>query len=78
MEDMLDTVTTVPLTPSPSGILTFWEAMLQEQDRVEAARMAAKRSGDPLWAVVLILVGSALSVGVGAFIITLAANGAIG
>lgn len=72
-KDALETVTTVPLTTDAAnllGPLTFWEAVLAEEYRTQPAVVDAKRSGDPLWATVLLLLGSLLLVGAGAFCIT--------
>jgi hypothetical protein len=75
MDDLLDTVTTVPLVTAETAQLerpnhfSFWEAVLR--DVAEQPQSAAKRPGDPIWAVVLVLAGSLALVGAGAFLITI-------
>lgn len=64
MTDLIETVTTVPLTPS-AGPSAFWEGVLQE-----APHLDAKPTGAFTWATVLLLLGAFLSVGAGAFLIT--------
>jgi hypothetical protein len=67
--DILGTVTTVPLTPAATRVMTFWEEVLRAE--AERPMMDAKPSGDPIWAVALVLIGSLLSVGAGSFLITI-------
>lgn len=79
MGDAMETVTTVPLSTDAAnlfGPMTFWEAVLAEEHRSKPAVVDAKRSGDPLWASVLLIIGAILLVGAGAFIITMGASGA--
>jgi hypothetical protein len=68
MTDLIETVTTVPLV-SPLDVSPFWEGVLRE-DTVAQPHLDAKRPGDPLWALVLVLLGSLVLVGTGAFLIT--------
>jgi hypothetical protein len=66
-------VTTIPLpTATQTAIKTFWEAVLSEQDRVvNVPRMDGERRTDPMWALVLVVLGSMALVGSGAFLITI-------
>jgi hypothetical protein len=70
--DPLETVTTLPLVrEDATGEETypFWDAVLSHT--VEHLHLAAKPQTDPIWAVVLVMVGAFLSVGAGAFLITI-------
>lgn len=66
--DLMETVTTVPLVPAETS--PFWEGVLRE-GTVEHPHLDGERRGDPLWAVVLIVLGALASVGAGAFLITI-------
>jgi hypothetical protein len=68
MTDLIETVTTVPLV-SPLDASPFWEGVLREST-ITQPHLAAKRPGDPIWALVLVLLGALVSVGAGAFLIT--------
>lgn len=72
MTDVMETVTTVPLSTTHTGEtgLSFWQAVLGAEEVAEAREGHAKRSGDPIWALVLVVIGALLSVGAGAFCIT--------
>lgn len=72
MTDVMETVTTVPLSTTHTGEtgLDFWQAVLGQEEVAAARESHAKRSGDPFWAVVIVLLGALLLVGSGAFCIT--------
>ena len=73
MTDLIETVTTVPLVrPDTTGteVYPFWEAVLREGTR-EYPHLAVERRGDPIWAVVLIMLGALALVGSGAFLLTI-------
>lgn len=72
MTDLIETVTTIPLTTTHTGEtgLEFWQAVLGQEEAANASRKPAKRLGDPVWAVVLVFLGALLLVGSGAFCIT--------
>jgi hypothetical protein len=58
----LETITTVPIAPT-----SHWafDEMLEVPEQLKP-----RRTGDPWWAVTIFLLGAFLSVGAGAFIIT--------
>ncbi len=73
MTDLIETVTTVPLVrPDATGEerYPFWEAVLTEPTG-NHPHLAVERRADPLWAVVLVLIGAFASVCAGAFFITI-------
>lgn len=61
--DLIENTTTVPITPNET--MPFWDGVLAERDT------AHRRTEDPLWAQVLVVLGGLMFIGAGSFVITL-------